>query len=71
MQGELAQRMGTTQSAIARMEGGGTRPTIETLEKLAMAVGGELLIGVGSHLSDNRSIAKLIRDGHAVIRKAS
>ena len=32
-QAELAQRMGTTQSAIARMEGGGTRPTLETLEK--------------------------------------
>jgi transcriptional regulator with XRE-family HTH domain len=33
-QEELAQRMGTTQSAIARMEGGGARPTLETLEKL-------------------------------------
>ena len=33
-QAELAERMGTTQSAIARMEGGGTRPTLETLEKL-------------------------------------
>lgn len=39
-QAELAERMGTTQSAIARMEGGGTRPTLETLEKLAVAVGG-------------------------------
>jgi transcriptional regulator with XRE-family HTH domain len=70
-QAELAQRMGTTQSAIARMEGGGTRPTLETLEKLAVAVGGELVVGVGEHLSDNRSIAKLVRDGHAVIRRAS
>jgi len=34
---ELAERMGTTQSAIARVEGGGTRPTLETLEKLAGA----------------------------------
>ena len=70
-QAELAQRMGTTQSAIARMEGGGTRPTLETLEKLAGAVGSELLVGVGENLSDNRSIAKLVRDGHAVIRRAS
>lgn len=70
-QAELADRMGTTQSAIARMEGGGARPTLETLEKLAAAVGGELVVGVGEHLSDNRSIAKLVRDGHAVIRRAS
>ncbi len=70
-QAELAERMGTTQSAIARMEGGGARPTLETLEKLAAAVGGELVVGVGEHLSDNRSIAKLVRDGHAVIRRAS
>ena len=70
-QAELAERMGTTQSAIARMEGGGARPTLETLEKLAAAVGGELVVGVGENLSDNRSIAKLVRDGHAVIRRAS
>ncbi len=70
-QTELAERMGTTQSAIARMEGGGARPTLETLEKLAGAVGGELVVGVGENLSDNRSIAKLVRDGRAVIRHAS
>ena len=70
-QAELAERMGTTQSAIARMEAGGARPTLETLEKLAGAVGGELVVGVGEHLSENRSIAKLVRDGHAVVRKAS
>jgi transcriptional regulator with XRE-family HTH domain len=70
-QAELAARMGTTQSAIARMEGGGTRPTLATLEKLAAAVGAELVVGVGENLSDNRSIAKLVREGHAVIRRAS
>lgn len=69
-QAELAERMGTTQSAIARMEGGGTRPRLETLEKLAVAVGQELVVGVGEHLSKNRSIAKLVREGHAVIRRA-
>jgi transcriptional regulator with XRE-family HTH domain len=70
-QAELADRMGTTQSAIARMEGGGARPTLETLEKLAAAVGGELVVGVGENLSENRSIATLVRDGHAVIERAS
>ncbi len=69
-QAELARLMGTTQSSIARMEGGGTRPTLETLEKLAKAVGCELVVGVGEHLSEDRSIARLIRDGHAVIRNA-
>ena len=69
-QAELAERMGTTQSAIARMEGGGTRPSLDTLEKLARAVGQELVVGLGEGLSTNRSIAKLVRDGHAVVRKA-
>lgn len=69
-QAELAARMGTTQSAIARMEGGGARPTLETLEKLALAVGADLVVGVGENLSSNRSIAKLERDGHAVVRRA-
>ena len=70
-QAELATRMGTTQSAIARMEGGGARPTLETLERLASAIGAELVVGVGQNLSDDRSIAKLVREGHAVIRRAS
>lgn len=42
--------MGTAQSGIARMESGGTRPTLEMLEKLAAAVGGELIVGVGVNL---------------------
>lgn len=69
-QAELAARMGTTQSAIGCMEGGGTRPTLDTLERLAIAVGQEVVVGLGPGLSTNHSIAKLIRDGHAVIRKA-
>jgi transcriptional regulator with XRE-family HTH domain len=70
-QAQLAKRMGTTQSAVARLEGGGTRPTLETLEKVASAVGAELVVGVGAQLSENRSIAKLVREGRAVVRKAS
>lgn len=70
-QAELADRIGTTQSAVARMEGGGTRPTLDTLEKVASAVGADLVVGVGTNLSANRSIAKLERDGHAVVRRAS
>jgi ribosome-binding protein aMBF1 (putative translation factor) len=38
-QTELAGRMGTTQSSIARIEGGGSMPTLEMLGRLAHATG--------------------------------
>ncbi len=38
----LAARMGTTTSAIARLEAGGTSPTFATLERLAAALGVQL-----------------------------
>ena len=43
-QGELAQRMNTTQSVIARLESGRTRPSTQTLERLANATGTRLKI---------------------------
>ena len=43
-QEELARRMGTTQSAIARLEGGKSKPSTSTLEKLAIATGTRLKI---------------------------
>ena len=51
--------------------GGGTRPTLDTLEKLAIAVGSELVIGVAPGLSENRSIAKLVKEGHAAPKVAT
>ena len=36
-QAELARRMNTTQSVVARLESGRTRPSIRTLEKIAQA----------------------------------
>lgn len=38
-QAEVAERMGTTQSVVARIEGGRTPPNLKTLEKYAAAVG--------------------------------
>ena len=41
-QRELAERMGTTQSVIARLEAGGSKPSISTLERVARALGSSL-----------------------------
>ncbi len=38
-QEQLAQRMDTTQSVIARLESGRTKPSTQTLERLATATG--------------------------------
>ncbi len=38
-QRELAQRMRTTQSVVGRLEAGGSKPTLATLERVAQAVG--------------------------------
>lgn len=43
-QRELAERLGTTQSAIARLEAGHVSPTLPTLDKVAEALGVELVV---------------------------
>ncbi len=43
-QEELARRIKTTQSVIARLEGGRVMPTTRTLEKIAKATGSRLKI---------------------------
>jgi ribosome-binding protein aMBF1 (putative translation factor) len=43
-QEQLAQRMDTTQSVIARLESGRTRPSTQTLERLAAATGTRLRV---------------------------
>ncbi len=40
----LAQRTGTTKSAISRLESGRHAPTVATLEKIASAFGAQLVI---------------------------
>ena len=44
-QAELARRIGTTQSAIARLEGGGVSPSFATLRLYAEATGTRLTVG--------------------------
>lgn len=41
-QAELAERMKTSQSSIARLESGRSRPSVSTLERLAAATGSKL-----------------------------
>lgn len=41
-QAELAKKIGTTQSAIARLEGGGVSPSLSTLRRYAEATGTKL-----------------------------
>ena len=45
-QKQLAEAAGTTQSAVARFEAGGTTPTIPVLERLAAAVDADLIVQV-------------------------
>lgn len=45
-QGEVAQRMGTTQSVVARLESGKRPPSMRTVERFAQAVGGHLVFRI-------------------------
>ncbi len=45
-QAELARRIGTTHSAIARLEGGRVSPSLATLRRYAEATGTELTVGL-------------------------
>lgn len=45
-QAELAQKIGTKQSAIARIESGNANPTIDFLEKMTSAMNSKLTIQV-------------------------
>ena len=43
-QAELASRIGSTQPAIARLEAGGSTPSFDTLRRIAVALGLELVV---------------------------
>lgn len=50
-QAELAKRIGTTQSAIARLEGGRVSPSVSTLRRYAEATGARLKIDIDFDLA--------------------
>jgi HTH-type transcriptional regulator/antitoxin HipB len=43
-QAELAKRIGSTQPAMARLEAGGSVPSVDTLRRIAAALGLELVV---------------------------
>jgi len=45
-QAELASKLGTTQSSIARLEGGGVSPSLATLRRYAAATGSRLKVSL-------------------------
>lgn len=48
-QAEVARRMGTTQSVVARLESGTKSANLKTLEKFAIATGSHLRVRLSSH----------------------
>ena len=45
-QTEVAQRMGTTQSVVARLESGKRPPSLRTVQRYARAVGGRVVLRI-------------------------
>lgn len=54
-QAQLAQRMGTTQSVVARLENGQRSPSVKTLRRLANATGSRLVVRLEHPPSDGVS----------------
>ncbi|MDX6697285.1 MAG: hypothetical protein QOE65_682 [Solirubrobacteraceae bacterium] len=52
-QAELARRMGTTQSAVARLEAKGANPRLKTLEAAVRATGRSLEVDTPDHAAGN------------------
>ena len=45
-QQQVAEKMGTTQSTVARLESGGTMPSLRSLQKYAWATGSKVRISL-------------------------
>ena len=45
-QAEVAQRMGTTQSTVARLEGGKAAPSLRSVQRYAQAVGARAVVHI-------------------------
>ena len=56
-QADLASRIGTTKSAVSRLESGQHAPNVETLRKIAHAFGGKLVIGFDVPAAGSKHLA--------------
>jgi ribosome-binding protein aMBF1 (putative translation factor) len=65
-QEELARRMGTTKAAISRLESGRHRPTVETMRRLAEALGGRLTLTIVMPASAEGGLATERREAVAL-----
>ena len=69
-QAELADRLGTTQSAVSRLESGEFNPRVETLSRLAGVLGVEFRIaGNGSRVVPARSTDSRRTKGHTSLSR--
>lgn len=53
-QGDVAERMGTTQSVVARLESGKRPPSLRTVQRYAEAVGGRVVLRIEPRASGSR-----------------
>lgn len=60
-QQELAERAGTTQSAIARLESGRTSPSLEQVQRLMRLAGFELIVELAPFDDSDRVQAKALK----------
>jgi len=56
-QQELAQRMGVTQSVVARLEAGGVEPRLSTLDRVAQALDAELEVHFQTGAPPDRAVS--------------
>jgi transcriptional regulator with XRE-family HTH domain len=54
-QAEVAERMGTSQSTVARLESGGAKPSLSTLKRFAQATGARVRITLEPKRRSKRS----------------
>jgi|HubBroStandDraft_1064217.scaffolds.fasta_scaffold05941_5 transcriptional regulator with XRE-family HTH domain len=57
-QAEVAERMGTSQSTVARLESGGAMPSLSTLKRFAQATGARVRIALEAKPKRRRSTDK-------------